>query len=335
MADGIRRSRRWAPPLSAAVANAGRRHTPGGPSHTPFGTAHPMAAARAWFFLRDCIIASAPCARSLVFLESLNMRVATRADPSRLSQMRLGTVMGLGLSAPTKFNLSRTHRRQHICQHGRGASICQNNRQTSPAPVSASHYPLSLTCRPRASPGQERRSAVHAISTAGFRVFTEKLLVTRCTTAQQSLLVVLHRCNETQDPSTFFGVFATPQFPGTGTLYCVLIARTQGPGAFYVIDLVLFLQKQNLAASCSPLFINGRTVSSVATVIYLFGLGTLLTGLGLKHMRIRSHHDLAGALVTSLLLGRPWWSTTSPTCLPLSVFTITSDQHLCRIPPLL
>jgi len=78
----------------------------------------------------------------------------------------------------------------------------------------------------------------------------------------------------------------------------------------------LFLQKQNLA-----------------TAIYLFGLGTLLTGLGLKHMRIRSHHDLAGALVTSLLLGRPWWSTTSPTCLPLSVFTITSDQHQCSIPP--
>jgi hypothetical protein len=84
------------------------------------------------------------------------------------------------------------------------------------------------------------------------------------------------------------------------------------------IVLFLFLQKQNLA-----------------TAIYLFGLGTLLTGLGLKHMRIRSHHDLAGALVTSLLLGRPWWSTTSPTCLPLSVFTITSDQHRCHIPPLL
>ena len=25
--------------------------------------------------------------------------------------------------------------------------------------------------------------------------------------------------------------------------------------------------------------------------------------------------DLVGALVTSLFLGRPWWSTTSPTCL--------------------
>ena len=48
-------------------------------------------------------------------------------------------------------------------------------------------------------------------------------------------------------------------------------------------------------------------------------------------MRICSHHDLAGALVTSLFLGRPWWSTTSPTCLPLSVFTITSDQHLFRL----
>ena len=84
------------------------------------------------------------------------------------------------------------------------------------------------------------------------------------------------------------------------------------------INLLLFLQKQNLA-----------------TAIYLFGLGTLLTGLGLKHMRICSHHGLVGALVTSLFLGGPWLSTTSPTCLPLSVFTITSDQHRCRIPPLL
>ncbi len=66
---------------------------------------------------------------------------------------------------------------------------------------------------------------------------------------------------------------------------------------------------------------------NLATTVYLFGLGALLTGLWLKYMRIRSHHDLAGALVTSLLLGRPWWSTTSPTCLSLSVFTITSDQH--------
>ena len=47
------------------------------------------------------------------------------------------------------------------------------------------------------------------------------------------------------------------------------------------IVLLLFLQKQNLA-----------------NAIYLFGLGTLLSGLGLKHMRIRSHHDLAGTLVT-------------------------------------
>ncbi len=91
-----------------------------------------------------------------------------------------------------------------------------------------------------------------------------------------------------------------------------------GNRVFRSIVLLLFLQKQNLA-----------------TAIYLFGLGTLLTGLGLKHIRIRSHHDLASALVTSLLLGRPWWSPTSPTCLPLSVFTITSDQHRCRIPPLL
>jgi hypothetical protein len=31
--------------------------------------------------------------------------------------------------------------------------------------------------------------------------------------------------------------------------------------------------------------------------IGVLGLGTLLSGLGLKHMRIRSHHDLAGTLV--------------------------------------
>ena len=37
------------------------------------------------------------------------------------------------------------------------------------------------------------------------------------------------------------------------------------------IVLLLFLQKQNLA-----------------NAIYLFGLGTLLSGLGLKHMRILS-----------------------------------------------
>jgi hypothetical protein len=48
-----------------------------------------------------------------------------------------------------------------------------------------------------------------------------------------------------------------------------------------IIVLLLFLQKQNLA-----------------NAIYLFGLGNLLSGLGLKHMRIRSHHDLAGTLVT-------------------------------------
>ena len=44
--------------------------------------------------------------------------------------------------------------------------------------------------------------------------------------------------------------------------------------------LLLFLQKQNLASA-----------------IYLFGLGTRLSGPGLKHMRERSHHDPTGALV--------------------------------------
>ena len=57
-----------------------------------------------------------------------------------------------------------------------------------------------------------------------------------------------------------------------------VISFTSPP--FFVV-LLLFLQKQNLA-----------------NAIYLFGLGTLLSGLGLKHMRIRSHHDLAGTLVT-------------------------------------
>jgi hypothetical protein len=46
-----------------------------------------------------------------------------------------------------------------------------------------------------------------------------------------------------------------------------------------MIVLLLFLQKQKLV-----------------TAIYLFGIGTLLSGLGLKHMRIRSHHDLTGKL---------------------------------------
>ena len=77
-----------------------------------------------------------------------------------------------------------------------------------------------------------------------------------------------------------------------------------------MINLLLFLQKQKLA-----------------TAIYLFGLGTLLSGPGLKHMRLRSHHDLTGTLVTPLLLGRTWWSTKSPTCLPLSVSICTNDRH--------
>ena len=77
-----------------------------------------------------------------------------------------------------------------------------------------------------------------------------------------------------------------------------------------MINLLLFLQKQKLV-----------------TAIYLFGLGTLLSGPGLKHMRLRSHHDLTGTLVTPLLLGRTWWSTKSPTCLPLSVSICTNDRH--------
>ncbi len=72
------------------------------------------------------------------------------------------------------------------------------------------------------------------------------------------------------------------------------------------IVLLLFLQKQNLATS-----------------IYLFGLGTLLTGLGLKHMQIRSHHDLAGALVTD---DRPFIVLTETKfsfhCIPVGISTL-------------
>ena len=82
------------------------------------------------------------------------------------------------------------------------------------------------------------------------------------------------------------------------------------------IVLLLFLQKQNLA-----------------NAIYLFGFGTLLSGLGLKHMRLRSHHDLACALVIPLLLGRPWWSTTSPTCLPLSMQLLQMTTTDVAFPP--
>jgi hypothetical protein len=61
--------------------------------------------------------------------------------------------------------------------------------------------------------------------------------------------------------------------------------RGGGRGGVMMI-LLLFLQKQNLA-----------------TAIYLFGLGTRLSGPGLKHMRLRSHHDPTGALVIPILLG--------------------------------
>jgi hypothetical protein len=121
----------------------------------------------------------------------------------------------------------------------------------------------------------------------------------------------VYYCNTNSRPPFFLGMFSPRKkgekgggTPFTAPLEACTTQKT------VMIDLLLFLQKQNLA-----------------NAIYLFGLGTLLSGLGLKHMRIRSHHDLAGALVTTLLLGRPWWSTTPPTCLPLSVFTITSDQH--------
>ena len=87
------------------------------------------------------------------------------------------------------------------------------------------------------------------------------------------------------------GTFAPDRPPGghpwPGTYGPAKNMLTRRLHAYRSIVLLLFLQKQNLA-----------------TAIYLFGLGTLLTGLGLKHMRIRSHHDLAGALVTSLFLGR-------------------------------
>jgi hypothetical protein len=87
------------------------------------------------------------------------------------------------------------------------------------------------------------------------------------------------------------------------------LGRTAIPWMF-IINLLLFLQEQKLA-----------------TAIYLFGLGTRLFGPGLKHMRLGSHHDPTGTLVTPLLLGRTWWSTKSPTCLPLSVSICTNDRH--------
>ncbi len=76
--------------------------------------------------------------------------------------------------------------------------------------------------------------------------------------------------------------------------------RPARPSSMMMI-LLLFLQKQNLVSA-----------------IYLFGLGTRLSGPGLKHMRSRSHHDptssSTGALVIPLLLGRTRWSTKSPAC---------------------
>ena len=65
------------------------------------------------------------------------------------------------------------------------------------------------------------------------------------------------------------------------TEMCIVSCLSATPAFDRSIVLLLFLQKQNLA-----------------NAIYLFGLGTLLSGLGLKHMRIRSHHDLSGTLVT-------------------------------------
>ena len=55
--------------------------------------------------------------------------------------------------------------------------------------------------------------------------------------------------------------------------------------AVMMIVLFLFLQKQNLA-----------------NAIYLFGLGTLLSGLGLKHMRIRLATELNWGCIHDVLL---------------------------------
>ena len=70
--------------------------------------------------------------------------------------------------------------------------------------------------------------------------------------------------------------------PNASSLGAIVACRRK---LVMMIVLLLFLQKQKLA-----------------TAIYLFRLGTLLSRLELKHMRIRSHHDLAGTLVTPLLL---------------------------------
>ena len=85
-----------------------------------------------------------------------------------------------------------------------------------------------------------------------------------------------------------------------------LILQLHFGADFRSIVLLLFLQKQNLAnASVEDTKLSTNKQHSLS--IYLFGLGTLLSGLELKHMRIRSHHDLAGTLVTPLPPpAQPW-----------------------------
>lgn len=60
------------------------------------------------------IRASAPPARDPPCAESLNIKVATRAEPLMLSQMRSGAVTGLGFIVPIIFSLRHeTSAREH------------------------------------------------------------------------------------------------------------------------------------------------------------------------------------------------------------------------------
>jgi hypothetical protein len=66
----------------------------------PLGTGQPSAFARAWFAFMVFMSASAPPAREPPSAESLYIKVATRAEPSRLEQTRSGAVMGFGRVIP-------------------------------------------------------------------------------------------------------------------------------------------------------------------------------------------------------------------------------------------
>jgi hypothetical protein len=71
----------------------------------PLGSGQPILAARAALSFIVFISANAPPARDPPFAESLNMSVATRAEPFRFSQIKSGAVTGFGCVAPIMFSL--------------------------------------------------------------------------------------------------------------------------------------------------------------------------------------------------------------------------------------